>query len=258
MAYRDRTLHKDAATLEQILDKNSFEGTLVSDNAAVYQGFTSSQKCWAHLLRKAIKLTLGDPANQQYRQLADRLLLIYRDAKKAAGDGRLGDAGRKQRVAALDDQVVECCLNGWTNSDVGGTGTENDYHRLCNELMKLMIDRELFVFVEQPNVSGTNNASERQLRDDALARKTGRTNKTPNGARRQSIISSVLQSIGKQLEVFQLQTVIDEVARWTAVGQTCFDAMSDMMSDVMRSKLSPDKLPDKSGILDRIILNADT
>ena len=79
-------VHKDRETLEQILDKNAFAGTLVSDNAAVYQGFTSSQKCWAHLLRKAIKLTLEDPENSEYRQLDDRLLLIYRDAKKAAAD----------------------------------------------------------------------------------------------------------------------------------------------------------------------------
>jgi transposase len=247
-------VHKDGETLEQILDKNAFAGTLVSDNAAVYQGFTSSQKCWAHLLRKAIKLTLEDPENSEYRQLADRLLLIYRDAKKAAADGRLGDAGRKQRVSELEDRVVECCLPGWTHADVGGTGTENDALRLCNEIMKLMIDRELFVFVEQPSVAGTNNASERQLRGDALARKTGRTSKTPNGARRQSIITSVLQSIGKQLEVFQLQTVIDEVARSTAVGQSCFDAMAD----ALQSTLSPDQLQDKSGILARTIINADT
>jgi hypothetical protein len=182
-----------------------------------------------------------------------RIVFVRSDGNRGV-DAQRADAGRKQRVAALDDRIVECCLNGWTNTDVGGTGTENDYHRLCNELMKLMIDRELFVFVEQPNVSGTNNASERQLRDDALARKTGRTNKTPNGARRQSIISSVLQSVGKQLEVFQLQMVIDEVTRWTAVGQSCFDAMSD----ALRSTLSPNQIPDKSGILDRLILHADT
>lgn len=247
-------VHKDGETLEQILDKTSFAGTLVSDNASVYQGFTSSQKCWAHLLRKAIKLTLEDSENPLYRQLTDRLLLIYRDAKKAAADGRLGDAGRKRRIAELDNRIVESCLPGWTNSDVGGTGTRNDYLRLCNEIMKLMVDRELFVFVEQPSVVGTNNASERQLRDSALARKTGRTNKTPHGARRQSIITSVLHSMGKQLEVFQLQTVIDEVARWTVVGQSCFDTL---LND-LRSKLAPDKMHDKSGILGRIIINADT
>jgi hypothetical protein len=31
---------------------------VISDDAAVYANFTQSQKCWAHFLRKAIKLTL--------------------------------------------------------------------------------------------------------------------------------------------------------------------------------------------------------
>jgi hypothetical protein len=179
-------VHKDAATLEQILDKRQFAGTLVSDNAAIYQGFTKSQKCWAHLIRKAIKLTLQDPENEHYRKLADNLLLIYRDAKKAAVDGRLGDDGRERRVTELYDRVVDACGLGWTNETVGGESVRDDYHRLCNEIMKLMIDRELFVFVELPGVVGTNNSSERQLRGDALARKTGRTSKTPRGAQRQS------------------------------------------------------------------------
>ncbi len=52
---------KDAATLEQILDPATFSGILISDDAAVYRHFTHSHKCWAHLLRKAIKLTLLDP-----------------------------------------------------------------------------------------------------------------------------------------------------------------------------------------------------
>ena len=202
-------VHKDGATLEQILDKSRFEGTLVSDNAAVYQGFTNSQKCWAHLIRKAIKLTLEDPANRQYRQLVDDLLQIYRDAKKVAADGRLGDAGRAQRVAALDDRVVDACAGGWTNESVGGseTGesdTGNDYHRLCNEIMKLMIDWEFVRVCRAGRGGGNQQCFGASVAGDAMARKTGRTSKTPRGARRQSIISSVLQSVGKQLKVFQV------------------------------------------------------
>jgi hypothetical protein len=243
-------VHKDVVVLQEILDKSIFAGTLVSDNAAVYQGFTSSQKCWAHLIRKAIKLTIQDPTNSAYRQLVDELLSIYRDSKKLAADGRFGHAGRKRRIPELENRVINTCMPGWSNQDVGGEGTKNDYHRLCNEVMKLVVNKELFVFVECDEVAGTNNASERQLRGDAMARKTGRTtSKTPRGARRQSIISSVLQSIGKHLPDFQLQTVIDEIKRWTVVGQSCFDAM--------REKLSPDNSQPKQGILERLIINAD-
>jgi transposase len=56
-------VHKDAGTLQRILDPASFAGILISDDAAVYAHFTRAQKCWAHLPREAIKLTLQDPNN---------------------------------------------------------------------------------------------------------------------------------------------------------------------------------------------------
>src|SRR5204863_9720377 len=47
-------VHKDADTLKAILDPASFAGLVFSDDAAIYANFTQDQKCWAHLLRKAI------------------------------------------------------------------------------------------------------------------------------------------------------------------------------------------------------------
>ena len=241
-------VHKDGDTLAAILDKSQFKGTLVSDNAAVYQCFTSSQKCWAHLIRKAIKLTLEDPSSEVYRSLADELLLIYRDAKKLSLDRRYSEAGRQLKVAELDDRVLEaCCRGGWTRQSVGIEGPVGDYHRLCNELMGLMIDCELFVFVMDLNVAGTNNASERLLRSSAMARRTGRTSKTTWGGKRQSIISSVIESVGKQLKDFNLASVIDEVKRWTTVGQSCFEEQLKLLKAAQPKK----------GILDRLILNPD-
>jgi hypothetical protein len=94
-------VHKDAATLQAILDPATFGGIVVRDDAAVYANFTHSQKCWAHLLRKAIKLTLLEPANAEYRKFSDRLLDIYRAACRVQRDGRLSKAGRDRKVAAL-------------------------------------------------------------------------------------------------------------------------------------------------------------
>ncbi len=56
-------------------------------------------------------------------------------------------------------------------------GVEGDYRRLTNEVMRLMLAQELFPFVVAKPVE---------------ARKTGRTNKTLIGARRQTILTSVL------------------------------------------------------------------
>lgn len=247
-------VHKDGGTLAQIIDKETFAGVLVSDDAAVYQGFSKAQKCWAHLIRKAIKLTLQQPDHPTYRQFADRLLEIYHTAKRLAADGRFSDAGREARVAELDDEILELCAARWLDDDTSGSEIENDYRRLCHEIMRLMLGQELFVFVTEAGVDGNNNAAERQLRDDALARKTCRTSKTPHGAKRRSVISSVLQSIGKHLGRFTLESVIEEAKRWLDEGRSCFqrEIEAQGLSPPARQGDNPE-----ASLLDRLVLSAD-
>jgi len=225
-------VHKDAETLRQILDPATFAGIVISDDAAVYANFTQSQKCWAHFLRKAIKLTLMEPANAEYRQLTDRLLEIYREACRVQRDRRLSTEGRKGKVAVLEDEVLELCAPMWVAELPPGEGPEDDHRLLCNELMRVMLAEQLFTFVtaepvEKPNgemlvVSGTNNEAERTLRSPAQARDTGRTNKTVAGARRQTVIVSVLESLRQHLSSFTLSSVIEEIRRWSETGRSCF------------------------------------
>lgn len=248
-------VHKDGDTLAEILDKETFAGVLVSDDAAVYQGFTKSQKCWTHLIRKAIKLTLQDPESEIYRHFADRLLEIYHAAKRLKADRRLLDTTRQARVAELDDELLELCAARWWDDDTSGTEVENDYRRLCHEIMRLMLAQELFVFVIEAEADGNNNAAERQLRDDALARKTGRTSKTPRGAKRRSIITSVLQSIGKQLDQFSLAAVIAEASRRLSARRSCFAEQIERRGLDTPDSESP---TGRASLWDRVILHADT
>lgn len=226
-------VHKDADTLKEILDPATFAGLVISDDAAVYANFSQAQKCWAHLLRKAIKLTLQEPDNQEYRQFTDRLLAIYRQACRVQRDGRLSALGRQHKVADLDDEVLELCVGMWVlELPPLEESAENNYRLLCNEVMGLMLDQQLFTFVTAdpapaPNgqnepVSGTNNEAERTLRGTAAARKTGRTSKTVRGARRQTIIVSVLESLRLYLTTFSLTDIIAEMDRWWQAGQSCF------------------------------------
>ena len=55
-----------------------------------------------------------------------------------------------------------------------------------------------------------------------LARKTGRTSKTVRGARRRTVIVSVLESLRQHVSAFTLSNVIDEIRRWSDAGQSCF------------------------------------
>jgi transposase len=248
-------VHKDAETLKQLLDPATFLGLLISDDAAVYANFNRAQKCWAHLLRKAIKLTLQEPANATYRAFTDRLLEIYRAACRVQRDGRLGAAGRSAKIAALDDDILELCGAIW-GADLGRLeGLANDYRLLSQELMRLMLAQQLFTFVAadpvtKPNgetqaAAGTNNEAERTLRNPGQARDTGRTNKTLVGARRQSINLSVLESLRLYLPTFTLSSVTAEIQRWVEAGRSCF-------TDLLRTlNLSLPKTP----VLERVYPN---
>ncbi len=224
-------VHKDAETLAKILDPKTFAGLVISDDAAVYANFTQSQKCWAHLLRKAIKLALQAPKTQRYRDLVDGLLAIYR-AAVGLRDASGGDA-RARQVAELETQVTNLCYGELLPESA--TGLEHDYRLLVDEIMRLLDNQQLFTFVlakavklpngERQKVSGTNNEVERELRGPAEARKTGRTSKTASGARRQTIICSVLQSLRLYLPTYTLTSVIQELQNWWHAGVSCFEKL---------------------------------
>jgi hypothetical protein len=251
-------VHKDAETLKMILDPATFAGIVISDNAAVYENFTKSQKCWAHLLRKAIKLTLRDPENPKYRDLTDELLAIYREARRVQSDRRLADAGRAASVRLLEDRILDLCGWSWLYNEGPIPGLEDDYRLLTSELIGLFIHKQLFTFVTepaatQPNgqelpVPGTNNESERTLRPSAEARKTGRTNKTATGARRRTVLTSVLESLRLYLPKFSLRSVIEEIKHWSEVGQSCFQQLLEKLKlQVPEKSILDCLLPNPSG-----------
>jgi hypothetical protein len=215
--------HKDDATLDQLLPPDVFAGIGVSDDASVYRGrFTQAQKCWAHLLRKAIRLALWYPRKKTYQRFLDQLLALYYDAKRAAADGRLGEDGRKQRVADLEDRLIGLCPPHNRAATPDRKPHERDFANLANELLRLLLAEELFTFVLHPEVDSTNNRLERLLRTPAQDRKTGRTSKTAAGAHRRSVIVSVLESLRANLTTFNLTTVLEEVGRWMQEGISLF------------------------------------
>jgi transposase len=215
--------HKDAATLDTMLPPDLFEGIGVSDDAAVYRHrFARAQKCWAHLLRKAIKLALLYPREKSYRRFLDRLLALYYDAKRMAADQRLGEAGRQQRVADLEGRLCVLCEPYWHETTPAMKPHERDFANLVNELMQRLFDEELFTFVLEPEVEPTNNFTERLQRGPALERKAGRTSKTAAGAHRRSVIVSVLESLRANLEQFTLTSVLAEVQHWLDDGISLF------------------------------------
>jgi hypothetical protein len=229
--------HKDSETLAILLKKEVFAGILVSDDAAVYEGFNQAQKCWAHLIRKAIKLTLLKPNRPRYRKFLDSLLDIYRRGKAIAADKRLGEAGRRARVQSLVDAICDCTGDRFADPCRPSDNVEHDFINLTHEIVRLMSNDELFTFVIHPEVDGTNNESERTLRHPAQDRVTGQTNKTASGARRRTVITSVLDSLRVHLPKLTLHTVLEEIESWYRSGISRFRRM------VQTLNLPPPQLP---------------
>ena len=79
-------------------------------------------------------------------------------------------------------------------------------------------------------------------------RKTGRTSKTFVGARRQTIVTSVLESLRNYLTTFTLTSVIEEFERWWKAGQSCFTALLNKLKFTLPEKPIIDRLfPKPSG-----------
>jgi Transposase IS66 family. len=214
---------KDDATLDKILPPDVFDGVGVSDDYSVYRDrFRVAQKCWAHLLRKLIRLALLYPRRKRYQRLLDELLTLYGDAKRIAADQRLGDELRKLRICDLENRLYDLCRPHAGGPTPAMTPHEKDFANLVEEFRRLNAAGELFTFVLIPGVDPTNNLSERLLRGPAQDRKAGRTNRNEKGARRRSVIVSVLESLRVNLETFNLATVLQEVGRWMTEGISLF------------------------------------
>ena len=97
------------------------------------------------------------------------------------------------------------------------------------QLQKELVNglKALFVFVEHPEVEPTNNRSERNVRREAEIRKSGRTSKSDTGAKRRSIIMTVLATLDTRFERFTLDNLLTEVMGWIERGRSLFDLELD-------------------------------
>jgi len=233
---------RDTSVLEEILPFDKFHGIGVSDDYAVYRNrFTKGQKCWAHLLRKAIKLMLSHPENPQYRKFFEELLAVFRQGKRYQQDGRLTDAGRRRKVEELEDRFQSMCFSFRPDEQQKEAAGGKDYAALLRELVRCLADNELFTYVLHPEVEATNNASERTFRNAAQARNTGRTSKTESGAKRRSVITSVFTSLRQNLQELTLHSILQEVTEWCRTGQSLFQRQLQQMQDANKSP--PDLQP---------------
>ncbi len=200
-----------------------FAGVGVTDDYAAYKSlFSKHQLCWAHLIRKAIKLALQYPDEKHYAVFLDDLCEIYGQAVHYREDRRLS-VGRESKAHELQKKIRSLCTRHGETIDKDATpDSEATFIRLQNELIDNLAC--LFVFVEHPQVEPTNNTSERNVRREAEIRKGGRTSKTSLGAKRRGVIMTVLASLQTRFEKFTLECLLSEVERWLAEGRSIFES----------------------------------
>ena len=208
---------KDQA--EQVLG-NGFAGIGVSDDYAAYDSlFAQHQLCWAHLIRKAIKIALQAPDDTGYKEFLDGLHAIFCQAKRYREDSRL-TIGRAQKVEELKQAIRDLC----TLADMAVEDDMTKHMEAFIHLQQELVDNLdcLFVFVEHPEVEPTNNRSEQNVRREAEVRKGGRTSKTDNGAQRRSVIMTIFATLRTRIQQFTLESVLDEICSWVAKRKSLF------------------------------------
>ena len=213
----------------------SFGGIGVTDDYAAYRDmFSQHQLCWAHLIRKAIKLALQNPNEPQYAEFLGSLCSIYDDAKQMRDDtlADAEDASRVTVVTQLQNRITSLCnLREETIITAKAAAKSEPAIEPTAEHVAtfILLQRELagnvdclFVFVEHPEVEPTNNRSERNVRREAEIRKGARTSKTKRGARRRGTIVTVLASLQTRISNFTLSNVLAEIDRWLEAGSSLF------------------------------------
>lgn len=144
-----------------------YGGTIVADCYAAYDHFLGpKQRCWAHLVRNLEELLAAQSEDAGTVAWVEGVLAVYEQARAPRPPPEEGETpqairARERRARRCDALIRLLCP------------VELDpalpYATLAARLRKY--GAELFTFVRDPAVPGTNNAAERSLRPIVIARK---------------------------------------------------------------------------------------
>ena len=167
-----------------------YAGFLVRDGWSVYRQFVHAyhQTCLAHLLRRCreMRMVLGAGAGRFSWKVQSILQqsLRLRDRYEQQQISPRGLATVRGRLEAAMDRLLQ-----------------TDYRCVENRRLANHLRREqdaLFTFLHCPGLEATNWRAEQAIRPMVVTRKVWGGNRTPAGARTQSILVSILQTCRQQ------------------------------------------------------------
>jgi hypothetical protein len=189
--------HRSANVAKAIFGEH-FEGTLVRDRYAAYNGIGSQwQSCLSHIITKA-------------KEIKREHELLSQSEKETATD-------------LFCDQVIalfkEACSTGakLTSADISSSAAKGLENRLVKQLRKICKkplgfkpaetlrtylagtdQKYLFTFLRHPGVPPTNNHAEQSIRHLVIFRKTSFGTRSESGMKTHSVLTSLVQTARRQ------------------------------------------------------------
>jgi transposase len=174
--YHVGTRKKDELLL---LITEDFLGWLITDGYGAYRSFPNRQRCLAHLIRKAVRLT--GAVNEDVQKRGEWFLREMRGLIKAMAQG---GAGRKECGPILARLKRACNL-----------GSKSDHAKLKSLANEILNDWDAVVaFVKNPGLPATNNRAERALRWSVMFRRITFGTRTSEGSSSFAALLSVMET----------------------------------------------------------------
>ena len=216
----DRTRAHDV--IETILERD-FKGVLKSDCFLAYdskdlKGIEHS-KCLGHLIRRSRELEQEKTGRRV--MFPRKVTAILRKALELKT--------RRETMSAHGYVIARGRLEQALDRLLAGNYLDKDNAKLAR-LLRRHRD-QLFNFLAHPEVDGTNNLAEREIRPSVIIRKTNGCNRSTRGAKAHQVIASILRTCAKQRQNFgacmtklmrlRLPTIMDFLAPAPTLSNTC-------------------------------------
>lgn len=219
---------RNEEALDSVLPREQFKGIGITDCYKIYENyFCISQKCWAHFLRKIIKLMLLNPDKKEYMTFFEKLYRLFKKGKKIKENKKLTKRQKEKEAEKLKKKVIRLCSEKDTKMN---KDTPKDRREFVNLHKNLIRNTDsLFIYALYDEVEPTNNRAEQGLRFTAKARNNYQTSKTSKGSERRSVIASVMASLKQNLSEFSLKSVTEEIMRWQSAGKSLFQEQLEQL-----------------------------
>ena len=182
--------HSRASEVVRGVLGEAFSGVLVSDFYSAYNFLDCPhQRCWVHLLRDVHELVAHHPDNEALAQWTKQLYAFYLEAK--ATSQRVKGLARPERASAR--QALEGRLLTLATPYLG---VDVPQRVLCQRIDRYLA--ELLTFVELPFVPSDNNAAERAIRPQVVARKISGGTRSARGSATKATLASLFSTWHRQ------------------------------------------------------------